>query len=154
MNKPILLLSFALIFIGCRQKTPNSKKNVENEKAEQSSFMWLSVSVKDSVKFIGFSTRVFNQGRDSVVYAHYETDLYKSIEDAKNPLFKKQSILVLNALSENANLPDTMYVQAKGISKGTLIKKNSDFNIFSGFDGTEWHIKDGEIWKTIKDFKN
>ncbi len=154
MKKPLLLLSFLLIFIACRQETSNSEKVVENEKTEQSDFMWLSVSDKDSVKFMGFSTRVFNQGRDSVVFAHYVTDLYESKEDAKNPLFKKQSILVLKALSEKANLPDSMYVQAKGISKGTLIKKTSDFNIFSGFDGIEWHIKDGEIWKTIKNFEN
>ncbi|WP_298790095.1 hypothetical protein [uncultured Allomuricauda sp.] len=151
MKNPFwILLLLGSTILSCGQKKA-AKTTTENT-PQQTDFIWLPISKNDSVKFRGFSTRYFNKGKDSVIFAHYETELYKKQEDAENPLFKKQSILVLKALSEKTSLPDTIYIQAKGTQNGTFIKKSSDFNILAGFDGEEWKISDGEKWKSRADY--
>ena len=139
-----------LIIIGCG-KNKNTKTTSENV-SQQKDFIWITLQNNDSIKFKGFSTRYFNKGQDSVIFAHYETHLYNNQEDSKNPMFKKKSILVLSALSEKASLPDTMYIQAKGTKSGAFIKNSIDFNIFAGFDGKEWKISDENKWKSLADY--
>jgi len=152
MKNTFQVLLITLIIVACGQEnTKNGERSIESE-SQQTDFVWLQITANDSVKFKGFSTRYFNQGKDSVLFAHYVTNLYSSSEDSKNPLFRKQSIQVLNALSKKAKLPDSMYIQAVGEKSGSFIKNSSDYNIFSGFDGKKWSISVEGKWYTIDDF--
>ncbi len=153
MKKSLLTLFFGLILVACGQENSKTGKKKTENNSQKMDFFWLTISEKDSVKFKGFSTRFFNDGKDSVVFGHYITDLYKKQEDAENPMFKRQSILVLKALAEKTKLPDTMYVQAMGIKNGTFIKKSTNFNILAGYNGTEWKVGVGNKWYSFDDFK-
>ncbi|WP_299887155.1 hypothetical protein [uncultured Lacinutrix sp.] len=143
------LILLILLFISygstsCQTK-PSTKLISYKTETAQKDFLWLKLADSDSVKFKGYSIKVYNQGRDSVLFAHYITKLYKSKKDVENLLFKKQSILVLEALALKTNLPDTMFVQAKGLKKESVIRKSTDFNIMAVFNKNEWQIKDGQV---------
>lgn len=153
MRKLVLLLFFGLALVACGQENSNNSKKEMKNNVQQTDFTWLLVSEKDSVKFKGFSTRFFNNGQDSIVFGHYSTDLYRKSEDAKNPRFKKQSILVLNALTEKTKLPDTLYIQAMGVKNKAIIRKSVDYNILAGYNGTQWKVSIGEKWYALDDFK-
>ncbi|NHF61629.1 hypothetical protein FK220_019950 [Flavobacteriaceae bacterium TP-CH-4] len=153
MKKTLQVLLITSIIIACGDENSKNAERSSEIESQQTDFLWLQISENDSVKFKGFSFRYFNQGKDSVLFAHYVTDLYSSFEDSKNPLFRKQSIQVLDALSKNAKLPDSMYVQAVGEQSGAFIKTGSNFNIYSGFDGNEWSVSIDGKWFSITDFK-
>ena len=153
MRKPYLILFVTLILGACGQEKSKSEVRESESSSNPDNSFWVPLSESDSVKYIQSTSRVFNQGRDSVMFVHYATDLYKTAEDASNPAFKKQSLELLNLLAQATDLPDTLYLQAMGIKSEGLIKKSTDFNILSARGETEWTIKDGEEWRSLSDFE-
>ena len=154
MEKSLLILLFVLILGACGQiKSNNNEKELEADSTQDSSF-WVPLSENDSIKYLRSTQRVFNQGKDSIMFIHYVTGLYNTRKDADNPKFKKQALKLINRISKEVKLPDTLYLQAMGNQNGSIVKKRTDFNILAGNNEGEWTIKDGEIWKSLKDFEN
>jgi hypothetical protein len=152
MSKSYLIIFFSLLIGACgREKSKNETSQSENNSSQDSSF-WVPLSENDSVKYIRSTSRKFNQGRDSVMFIHYVTNLYKVAEDASNPKFKKQSLELLNIVAQAVNLPDTLYLQAMGVKSDGIIKKSTDFNVLAARNGDEWIINDDGTWKSLTDF--
>ena len=153
MGKSYLILLIAFALIACGQEKPKNGTSKLEENSSQDSSFWVPISESDSVKYIRSTSRKFNQGKDSVMFIHYATDLYKVAEDASNPKFKKQSLELLNIVAQAVNLPDTLYLQAMGVKSDGIIKKSTDFNILAARNGTKWIINDEGIWKSLTDFQ-
>ena len=153
MGKSYLILLIAFAFIGCGQEKPKNGTLKLEENSSQDSSFWVPLSESDSVIYIRSTSRKFNRGKDSVMFIHYVTDLYKVAEDASNPKFKKQSLELLNIVAQAVNLPDTLYLQAMGVKSDGIVKKSTDFNILAARNGTKWIINDEGIWKSLTDFQ-
>ncbi len=132
MNKILIYLILSVFVFSCgnRQKTEETEQTQEN-------FKWLSLENKDSVKIVGLSERSLKGIPEPYVFVHYESDRFNG--NGKDEKFRSETLLIAKALRENGKFPDTLILQAMGVSKTSgFIKNQTNFNTVVFFNGQEW----------------
>lgn len=131
MTKRILYFGILLFVFACSNGKKSNEK-VESENKEN----WLLLENNDSIQFLGFSERRVSGNPVPFVFAHYKSERFKG--DGNNMDFKNETLLIAKILKEKANIPDSLVLQVMGESKGTFMKKQTNWNTPVFFDGEKW----------------